>query len=145
VREQFQRARKNLFAQPRDCVTPATAPTDRCRSEAHWTRTSRWRTVSVQPVEANFEMLWTAMSDSCHMVRSRGTYTHAPKAVCMRRGQKWFQRRGRKGGLPFQRPTRTECVFTESVSGVEGRRRNAAKERSPMLGPNLNGEILAAD
>lgn len=31
------------------------------------------------------------------------------------------------------------------MSGVEGRRQNAAKERSPMLGPNLNEQILAAD
>jgi hypothetical protein len=37
------------------------------------------------------------------------------------------------------------CVFTESVSGIESRRPNAAKERSPMLGPNLNEQILAAD
>jgi hypothetical protein len=36
-------------------------------------------------------------------------------------------------------------VFTESVSGIEGRRPNAAKERSPMIGPNLNEQILAAD
>src|ERR1700733_4561395 len=36
VREQFQCARENLLAQPRYCVTPATTPTDRCRSNAHW-------------------------------------------------------------------------------------------------------------
>src|ERR1700678_497529 len=35
VREQFQRARENLLAQPRYCVTPASAPAGICRSNAH--------------------------------------------------------------------------------------------------------------
>jgi hypothetical protein len=36
------------------------------------------------------------------------------------------------------------CVFTESVSGIESRGRKAPKERSAMLGPNLNERILPA-
>jgi len=34
--------------------------------------------------------------------------------------------------------------FAELVDGIEGRRQNAAKQRSQMLWPNLNQQILTA-
>ena len=85
------------------------------------------------------------MSDSLYRtVRSRRIYTHARNAVCMRRGQNSFGGDAEKA-VYLLSGAGNGCVFTESVSGIEGRGRNAAKERSPMLGPNLNEQILAAD
>src|ERR1700683_4123162 len=46
VREQFERSRENLLAQPRYCVTPAAAPSDRCRSGAHETSSPGLKAVS---------------------------------------------------------------------------------------------------
>jgi hypothetical protein len=57
VREQFERARENLLAQPRYCVTPAPAPADRCRSSAHGTSSPVLKAVSAHSLEANFEVL----------------------------------------------------------------------------------------